>query len=74
MIDSLKQMEVDQMIEREKYIEDRKDNRTKLQGTQQSEMIDQRKFDLLPTNFESTVTNFIGLGGFYYVRKRNKKA
>ena len=48
----LKQMEVDQMIEREKYIEDRKDNRTKLEGTQQSKMIDQRKFDLLPTNFQ----------------------
>ena len=48
----LKQMEVEQMIEREKYIEDRKDNRTKLEGTQQSKMIDQRKFDLLPTNFQ----------------------
>ena len=48
----LKQMEVDQMIEREKYIEDRKDNRTKLEGTQQSQMIDQRKNDLLPTNFQ----------------------
>ena len=48
----LKQMEVDQMIQREKYIEDRKDNRTKLEGTQQSKMIDQRKFDLLPTNFQ----------------------
>ena len=48
----LKQMEVDQMIEKEKYIEDRKDNRTKLEGTQQSQMIDQRKNDLLPTNFQ----------------------
>tara|TARA_A100001201_G_scaffold21273_2_gene23551 strand:+ start:269 stop:2629 length:2361 start_codon:yes stop_codon:yes gene_type:complete len=48
----LKQMEVDQMIQREKYIEDRKDNRTKLEGTQQSKMIDQRKFDLLPTDFQ----------------------
>ena len=48
----LKEMEVDQMIQREKYIEDRKDNRTKLEGTQQSKMIDQRKFDLLPTNFQ----------------------
>ena len=43
----LKQMEVDQMIQREKYIEDRKDDRTRLEGTQQSKMIDQRKFDLL---------------------------
>ena len=48
----LKQMEVDQMIQREKYIEDRKDDRTRLEGTQQSKMIDQRKFDLLPTNFQ----------------------
>ena len=48
----LKEMEVDQMIQREKYIEDRKDNRTRLEGTQQSKMIDQRKFDLLPTNFQ----------------------
>jgi len=39
--------------EREKEIEDRKDQRTRIQGTQQSEMIDQRKNDLLPINFES---------------------
>jgi len=38
---------------REKEIEDRKDQRTRIQGTQQSEMIDQRKNDLLPINFES---------------------
>ncbi len=39
--------------EKEKEIEDRKDQRTRIQGTQQSEMIDQRKNDLLPINFES---------------------
>jgi len=38
---------------REQEIEDRKDKRTRIQGTQQSEMIDQRKNDLLPINFES---------------------
>ena len=38
---------------REAEIEDRKDKRTKLQATQQSQMIDQRKNDLLPTDFES---------------------
>tara|TARA_R100000654_G_scaffold8990_5_gene20898 strand:- start:860 stop:2956 length:2097 start_codon:yes stop_codon:yes gene_type:complete len=38
-------------IDREK--EDRKDQRTKIQATQQSELIDQRKNDLLPKNFES---------------------
>ena len=39
--------------QREQEIEDRKDKRTRIQGTQQSEMIDQRKNDLLPINFES---------------------
>ena len=38
---------------REKEIEDRKDKRVKIQGTQQSELIDQRQNDLLPKNFES---------------------
>ena len=38
---------------REKEIEDRKDERVRIQGTQQSELIDQRKNDLLPKNFES---------------------
>jgi len=39
--------------EKEKFIEDRKDKRTKLQATQQSEMISQRQNDGLPTDFES---------------------
>jgi hypothetical protein len=38
--------------EKEKEIEDRKDKRTRIAGTQQSQMIDQRKNDLLPINFE----------------------
>ena len=38
---------------KEKEIEDRKDERIRIQGTQQSELIDQRKNDLLPKNFES---------------------
>ena len=33
--------------------EDRKDERTKIQATQQSEMIDQRNKDKPPKNFES---------------------
>ena len=37
----------------EEFKEDRKDERTKIQATQQSELIDQRKNDLLPKNFES---------------------
>jgi len=39
---------------KEAEIEDRKDKRVKIQGTQQSELIDQRKNDLLPKNFESS--------------------
>ena len=42
--------------------EDRKDDRTKIQATQQSELIDQRKNDSLPKNFESA--GFDNLGGF----------
>ena len=49
----LKQMELENQKFKEKEIEDRKDNRTKLQATQQSEMISQRKNDLLPIDFES---------------------
>ena len=45
---------------REAEIEDRKDNRTKLQATQQSELIDQRKNDLLPKNFESAGNDTMG--------------
>tara|TARA_R110002153_G_scaffold13010_1_gene48672 strand:+ start:469 stop:2877 length:2409 start_codon:yes stop_codon:yes gene_type:complete len=38
--------------EKEQFIEDRKDKRTKLQATQQSQMINQRQNDSLPTDFE----------------------
>ena len=40
-----------QVEAREKFIEDRKDQRTRLEGTQQSEMINQRKNNTLPINF-----------------------
>ena len=43
-------------------IEDRKDKRTKIQATQQSQMIEQRQNDLLPTDFESAGND--NLGGF----------
>ena len=49
----LKQMDVSRIKEREQFIEDRKDNRTKLQATQQSAMIQQRQQELLPTDFET---------------------
>ena len=53
----LKQMEKDQMSAKEKMIEDRKDERTRIQATQQSQLIDQRKNDLLPTDFEENQQN-----------------
>jgi len=50
----LKGVEVEGMKDREKQKEDRKDERTKIQATQQSEMIDQRKSGKPPKNFESS--------------------
>jgi hypothetical protein len=44
----------------ENFKEDRKDERTKIQATQQSELIDQRKNDLLPKNFESAGNDTMG--------------
>jgi hypothetical protein len=46
----------------EKEKEDRKDQRTKIQATQQSEMIEQRKSDGTPKNFESTGNDILGSG------------
>tara|TARA_R110002074_G_scaffold29838_6_gene84929 strand:+ start:381 stop:2807 length:2427 start_codon:yes stop_codon:yes gene_type:complete len=64
----LKGIEVDNAKAKEKEIEDRKDKRTRIQGTQQSEMISQRKNDTPPTNFESggndTMGGGFGLGAF----------
>ena len=57
----LAQATIQKEAQREKEIEDRKDNRTRIQATQQSELIDQRKNDLLPKNFESSNDS---LGGF----------
>ena len=59
----LKQMETEILKEREKQKEDRKDERTKIQATQQSELIDQRKKDTPPKNFESAGNDIMG-GGF----------
>ena len=44
----------------EAFKEDRKDQRTEMQATQQSELIDQRKNDLLPKNFESAGNDTMG--------------
>jgi len=59
----LKGAEVEGMKSREKEKEDRKDERTKIQATQQSEMIDQRKSGKPPKNFESAGNDILG-GGF----------
>ena len=59
----LKGIEVDGMRDREKQKEDRKDERTKIQATQQSEMIEQRNSGKPPKNFESAGNDTLG-GGF----------
>jgi hypothetical protein len=59
----LKGIEVDGMKNREKQKEDRKDERTKIQATQQSEMIEQRNSGKPPKNFESAGNDILG-GGF----------
>ena len=56
----LAQADIQVTAAREKEIEDRKDKRTKLQATQQSQMISQRQNDLLPTNFETEGDNEAG--------------
>jgi hypothetical protein len=48
--------------DKEKEIENRKDERARIIGTQQSEMISQRQNDELPKNFESAGND--ALGGF----------
>ena len=48
----LEQLKVQAEKQKEQEIENRKDKRTRIAGTQQSQMIDQRKNDLLPINFE----------------------
>ena len=64
----LKGIEVENAKRKEGEMEDRKDNRTKLQATQQSELIAQRQNDSAPVNFESggndTLGRGMGLGSF----------
>ena len=59
----LKSMEVEANNSKEAQKEDRKDERTKIQATQQSEMIDQRNNQKPPKNFESAGNDIVG-GGF----------
>lgn len=63
----LQGMETEKLKEMEKYKEDRKDDRTKLQATQQAELIDQRQRNTPPKKFESTndgLSRGIDLGSF----------
>ena len=59
----LKNIEVEGQKTREKEKEDRKDERTRIQASQQSELIDQRKGAKPPKNFESAGNDILG-GGF----------
>jgi hypothetical protein len=59
----LKGIEVEGQKTKEKQKEDRKDERTKLQASQQSELIEQRQKQTGPKNFESAGNDIIG-GGF----------
>jgi len=49
----LKQLDVQTTQQKEGEIEDRKDTRSKMEATQQSELISQRKNDSLPIDFEN---------------------
>ena len=64
----LKGLEVSGKKSEIKEKEDRKDDRTKIQASQQSELINQRKNDLPPKNFESAGNDILsgdfGLGNF----------
>ena len=64
----LKGVEVEGMKSREKEKEDRKDERTKIQATQQSEMIEQRNSGKAPKNLESSgndiLTGDFNIGSF----------
>ena len=63
----IRQMEMQTIKDREKQKEDRKDERTKIQASQQSELIDQRKTGDSPKKFESSGNDILGgieLGGF----------
>ena len=56
----LRKMEMQTASRGEQVKEDRKDERTKIQATQQSEMIDQRNNGKAPKNFESAGNDNIG--------------
>tara|TARA_R100001443_G_scaffold16590_2_gene26781 strand:+ start:1444 stop:3819 length:2376 start_codon:yes stop_codon:yes gene_type:complete len=56
----LKQLELGQGGDKEKEKEDRKDERTRIQATQQSELIEQRNTNGAPKNFEKASDDIFG--------------
>ena len=56
----LAQAQVGATQQKEKEIEDRKDKRVKIQGTQQSELINQRQNEGMPKDFESQGNDVMG--------------
>ena len=56
----LKGVEVEGQKSKEKEKEDRKDERTKIQATQQSELIEQRQNQGPSKNFESSGNDILG--------------
>jgi len=58
----LKQMDLDVISKKDTVKEDRKDERTRIQASQQSELIDQRNNKKPPKKFESSGND--SLGGF----------
>ena len=62
MNQQLKSMEQEQVDGKEKMKEDRKDERTRIQASQQSELIEQRKSGNPPKNFESSGNDILGGG------------
>jgi hypothetical protein len=60
----LAQLKVQADTNKFNQLEDRKDERTKIQASQQSELIDQRKNDSLPKDFQNNAENLMNdLGG-----------
>jgi hypothetical protein len=58
----IQNMQGENLKSREKEKEDRKDERTKIQASQQSELIDQRKTGGSPKKFESSGNDILGSG------------
>ena len=58
----LRKADSDNLAQKEKTKEDRKDERTKIQASQQSELIDQRNKSKAPKNFESAGNDSIESG------------